>query len=149
MIDYSDDTETNNENDEIVKLGLIFGQPVYNGTGVEVTYKGTKIIITPTSYKRAIQPITKLKRNQKYESIPAYMITAGNSGGTIEKSKANAILRNLKAKIDRTPKTEVLEEGFLSTMLSAASDVALKGMGFGEIPGQAADMVEREHPKGK
>lgn len=40
-----------------------------------------------------------------------------------------------------------LEEGLLSTLLKAGSDVALKGMGFGELPGQSSDVVEQEEGK--
>lgn len=142
MYDYQDDTEKNEDNDELVKLGLIFGQPTINGNGIEVEYNGTKVIITPSHFKRAIKPTPKLKKDRKFQYIPAYTITAGNSGTTILKTDANKVLRNLKSKLDS--KKGPLEEGFFSTMLSVAADGALKGMGFGEIPGQAVDLIEEK-----
>ena len=139
---YQDDTVTNDENNELVKLGLIFGQPILNGIGIEVTYNGTKIIITPSNFKKPIKPIPRFKKDRKFEYVPAYTITAGKSGATVLKNEANRVLRNLKTKLDSMKGP--LEEGFFSTMLSVASDSTLKGMGFGELPGQAVDTIEEK-----
>jgi len=43
MYDYQDDTEKNEDNDELVKLGLIFGQPTVNGNGIEVEYNAVSV----------------------------------------------------------------------------------------------------------
>ncbi len=147
MIDYNDDTETNSENNELIRLGLIFGNPIYNGSGIEVEYKGTKIIVTPTSFNRILNPEEKNKKKRQYQKVPAYMITAGNQGATVDKTKANLILRSLKARIDNSQGKMALEEGFFSTMLKVGSDVALKGMGFGELPGQGKEVIRHNEEK--
>lgn len=99
---FQDDTEYNSENNELVNLGLIFGTPSVKGDGIEVVYKGRKIIISPTQIKKAIPPIPRIKKNIRYEVTPAYLITDGKSGMTLPKDQARSWLKKLKKYLDDT-----------------------------------------------
>lgn len=112
-MNFQDDTEYDNDYSELVNLGLIFGTPTIKGDGIEIVYRGKKIIITPTSIKKAIQPIPRIKKNIRYEVTPAYLITDGKSGVTVKKGEARDWLRKLKKYIDNTTPNKIIVEGVL------------------------------------
>ena len=148
MQDNLDDTEYDKENLDLVHLGLILGQPKYKDNGIEVDYKGRKIIITPSVIKRQIKPLPRYKKDIKYDLIPAYSITDGKSGGTIPKKDARDFLKSIKNKLDNNT-INPITEGFFKSLAHAATDSVLKGMGFGQVPGQAKDAMRLPKEKDK
>lgn len=104
--DYQDDTEYNDKNQELMRLGLIFGQPRATEHGIKVSYKDHEIEIRSVQDDEVVVPAKPAVRGRKYQpatykKVPVIFVIGRSGSNRLAPEKAEHWLRGLKAFWDK------------------------------------------------